>query len=89
MKTAVGLHRVANGLLRQRTVAVMNYLLLGSVHILLHHENGLYEPSTPVVINRLQGTTLPLSPMTSFFLLNQKKISLALLAKIASIECVP
>ena len=47
MKTPAGLHGVANGLLRQRTVAVMNHLLLGSVQILRHHENGLFEPLPP------------------------------------------
>ena len=71
MKTPAGLHGVANGLLRQRTVAVMNHLLLGSVHILRHHENGLYEPSPPSssIVFKVQ----PLPPYYVILSLESKK----------------
>ena len=61
MKTPAGLLGVANGLLRQRTVAVMNHLLLGSVHILRHHENGLCEPFPPSssIVFKVQPSPLP------------------------------
>ena len=73
MKTPAGLHGVANRLLRQRTVAVMNHLLLGSVHILRHHENGLYEPS-PLrhqFVFKVQPNPLP--PYDVIFSLESKK----------------